>query len=98
MRKRASFLDFGELGRVVFLALLFFCCSTSAQAQPDSRYSILDTRGSSRTDPPTADFDRNPALLGRVSKTSVDTSIDNLKRKGILSCLISAGFNGEINA
>jgi len=34
----------------------------------------------------------------RVSKTSVDTSIDNLKRKGILSCLISAGFNGEINA
>jgi len=57
MRKRASFLDFGEhrpildgrgeLSRVVFLALLFFCCSTSAQAQLDSRYSILDTRGSS---------------------------------------------------
>ncbi|MFH1884383.1 MAG: hypothetical protein ABIL62_16935 [Planctomycetota bacterium] len=67
MRKRASFLDFGELGRVVFLALLFLCCSTSAQAQPDSRYSILDTRGSSRTDPPTAGFDRNPALLGRAS-------------------------------
>jgi len=67
MRKRASFLDFGELGRVVFLAFLFFCCSTSAQAQPDSRYSILDTRGSSRTDPPTAGFDRNPALLGRAS-------------------------------
>ena len=67
MRKRASFLDSGELGRVAFLALLFFCCSTSAQAQPDSRYSILDTRGSSRTDPPTAGFDRNPALLGRAS-------------------------------
>jgi tetratricopeptide (TPR) repeat protein len=47
MRKIASFLDFGELGRVVFLALLFFCCSTSTQAQLDSRYSILDTRGSS---------------------------------------------------
>ena len=67
MRKIASFLDFGELCRVVFLALLFLCCSTSAQAQPDSRYSILDTRGSSRTDPPTAGFDRNPALLGRAS-------------------------------
>ena len=67
MRKIASFLDFGELCRVVFLALLFFFCSTSAQAQPDSRYSILDTRGSSRTDPPTAGFDRNPALLGRAS-------------------------------
>ncbi len=26
MRKRASFLDFGELSRVVFTALLFFCC------------------------------------------------------------------------
>ncbi len=49
------------------MALLFLCCSTSAQAQPDSRYSILDTRGSSRTDPPTAGFDRNPALLGRAS-------------------------------
>jgi len=67
MRKIASFLDFGELCRVVFLALLFLCCSTSAQAQSDSRYSILDTRGSSRTDPPTAGFDRNPALLGRAS-------------------------------
>jgi hypothetical protein len=67
MRKIASFLDFGEFCRVVFWALLFFCCSTSAQAQPDSRYSILDTRGSSRTDPPTAGFDRNPALLGRAS-------------------------------
>jgi len=51
-----------------------------------------------KNDPPLAGFVRNPALLGRVSKTSVDTSIDNLKRKGILSCLISAGFNGEINA
>jgi tetratricopeptide (TPR) repeat protein len=48
MSKRASFLDFGKLSRVVFLALLFFFCSTSAQAQLDSRYSILDTRGSSR--------------------------------------------------
>jgi hypothetical protein len=67
MRKIASFLDFGELCRVVFWALLFLCCSTSAQAQPDSRYSILDTRGSSRTDPPTTGFDRNPALLGRAS-------------------------------
>ncbi len=73
MRKKASFLDFGELSRVVFWALLFLCCSTSAQAQPDSRYSILDTRGSSRTDPPTAGFDRNPALLGRAS------SIENRK-------------------
>ncbi len=26
MRKRASFLDFGEFGRVVFAALLLFCC------------------------------------------------------------------------
>ena len=72
MRKRASFLDSGELSRVVFFALLFFtyginCCSTSAQAQLDTRYSILDTRGSSRLDPPTAGFDRNPALLGRAS-------------------------------
>ena len=32
-------------------------------------------------DPPTAGFDRNPALLGRVSRASIDTSIDNLKRK-----------------
>ncbi len=67
MRKRASFLDFGKLSRVVFLALLFFCCSTSAQAQLDSPYPIPDTRGSSRIDPPTAGFDRNPALLGRAS-------------------------------
>ncbi len=73
MRKIASFLDFGEFCQVVFWALLFLCCSTSAQAQPDSRYSILDTRGSSRTDPPTAGFDRNPALLGRAS------SIENRK-------------------
>jgi len=51
-----------------------------------------------KNDPPLAGFVRNPALLGRVSKTSVDTSIDKLKRKGILSCLIGAGFNGEINA
>jgi len=58
-----------------------------------------------KNDPPLAGFVRNPALLGRVSKTSVDTpqdalrqSIDNLKRKGILSCLIGTGFNGEINA
>ncbi|MFZ2148739.1 MAG: hypothetical protein WAV28_16105 [Sedimentisphaerales bacterium] len=50
MCKRASFLDFGELIRVVFLALLFFCCSTSAQAQLDSRYPILDTRGSSKVE------------------------------------------------
>jgi len=67
MRKIASFLDFGELCRVVFWALLFLFCPTSAQAQPDSRYPILDTRGSSRTDPPKAGFDRNPALLGRAS-------------------------------
>jgi len=32
-----------------------------------------------KNDPPLAGFVRNPALLGRVSKTSVDTSIDNLK-------------------
>jgi hypothetical protein len=34
-----------------------------------------------KNDPPTAGFDQNPALLGRASKTSIDTSIDNLNRK-----------------
>ena len=34
-----------------------------------------------KNDPPTAGFEWNPALLGRVSRTSVDTSIDNLKRE-----------------
>ncbi len=40
MRKRASFLDFGKLSRVVFLALLFFCCSTSASSVSQKFYEI----------------------------------------------------------
>ncbi|MFH1883890.1 MAG: hypothetical protein ABIL62_14430 [Planctomycetota bacterium] len=35
--------------------------------------------GGWKPDPPTAGFDRNPALLGRVSRASIDTSIDNPK-------------------
>ncbi|MFH1881152.1 MAG: hypothetical protein ABIL62_00390 [Planctomycetota bacterium] len=45
--------------------------------------SQLETgsRSLDKNDPPLAGFVRNPALLGRVSKTSIDTSIDNLNRK-----------------
>jgi len=38
----------------------------------DARYSILDTRRESRNDPPTAGFDRNPALLGQESRIVED--------------------------
>ena len=53
MRKRASFLDFGELFRVVFLALLFLCCSISASAQGSTAEEIrkIISRGDSRTTP-----------------------------------------------
>jgi hypothetical protein len=38
----------------------------------DARYSIPDTRRESRNDPPTAGFDRNPALLGQESRIVED--------------------------
>ncbi|GAJ16042.1 unnamed protein product, partial [marine sediment metagenome] len=38
----------------------------------DARYSIPDTRRESRNDPPTAGFDRNPALLGQESRIIED--------------------------
>ncbi|MFB0552227.1 MAG: tetratricopeptide repeat protein [Phycisphaerae bacterium] len=68
MRKRASFLNFGKLSRVVFLALLFFCCSTSAQAQSDSRYSILDTRGSSSIEDRASGIENRKLFSSSVSQ------------------------------
>ncbi len=38
----------------------------------DARYSIPDTRRESRNDPPTAGFERNPALLGQESRIVED--------------------------
>ncbi len=68
MRKRASSLDFGELSRVVHLALLFFCCSTATQAQLDSRYSIFDTRGSSSIEDRASGIENRKLLSSSVSQ------------------------------
>jgi len=44
-----------------------------------SRYWILDTRYSTRINPPTAGFDRNPALLGQESRIETVWSVPHAK-------------------